>query len=359
MSRYRAAKAELWRYPLSGPTGGSGVTAVDLVVVDLEDDRGRSGTGFSYALGGGGAAVLAAARDLLERLVLDAPCIPPQALWRRLAASLDRLGRGTGYVAIAAIDLAAWDLHAKTFAQPLYAALGGVRRTVPVYGSGGFRPDQPPDETLAQTLRYAERGCKAVKLRVAGAPADVDRMRIVAEGRPADIDVMVDANQRCDLPRARWLAGQCARAGALFLEEPLPASELAAYSALAARSPVAIAAGEHLQGVAEVAPFLDERALAIVQPDLAMMGGLSECFRAAQVAEARGVSVTPHFLPALFVHLACACPNVTWLEDFPLLEPLFRDPVTMNDAGEIGPSETPGHGFRWADGAREEFRSAM
>ncbi|MEK9644314.1 MAG: hypothetical protein VW547_02095, partial [Alphaproteobacteria bacterium] len=111
--RIEKATAELWVYPLSGPTGGSGITAVDVIVIDLEDDQGNTGTGFSYVLGGGGATVTMAARDMIERFVADRDIVPPQALWRRLAGSLNRLGRGIGYLAIAAIDVAMWDLHAK------------------------------------------------------------------------------------------------------------------------------------------------------------------------------------------------------------------------------------------------------
>ena len=73
MSRgYAKCSADLLRFPLSGPTGGSGITAVDVIVVDLEDSDGAGGTGFSYVLGGGGATVLATCRDLLDR----------QGLWR-------------------------------------------------------------------------------------------------------------------------------------------------------------------------------------------------------------------------------------------------------------------------------------
>lgn len=352
---YARAGVELWRYPLSGPTGGSGMTALDVIVVEIEDSQGRTGLGFSYVLGGGGETVRATAEDLLSRFVAGADCIPPQALWRTLAGSLNRLGRGTGYLAIAAIDVAAWDLHAKALEMPLYTALGGTARAVPVYGSGGFRPNQDPDDALARALFYVERGCKAIKLRLAGDHADVARMHTVADGLPAGIDVMVDANERCDLLRAQWLANQCAEIDALFLEEPLRADALSGYAALAASSPVPIATGEHLQGVVELVPYFESRACSLVQPDLAMMGGITECLRAAQIADYHDIGVSPHFLPALFIHLACAVPDIAWLEDFPLLEPLFDDPVTMDDHAMIAPRETPGHGIAWAPGAREEF----
>ena len=354
--RYAGAEAELWRFPLAGPTGGSGITEVDVIVVSLEDSRGETGLGFSYVLGGGGAVVKTAAEELLLRFVAGESCVPPEALWRRLAASLNRLGRGIGYVAIAAIDVAAWDLHARAAGVPLHAALGGPARAVPVYGSGGFRPDQEPDAAAARALAYAARGCQAIKLRVAGNRADMARMRAVADALPDGVDLMVDANERCDLARATWLANECAEVGALWLEEPLPADAVRGFAALAARSPVPIATGEHLQGVVEVKPYFASDACAVLQPDLAMMGGISECLRAARIAEYHDVTVAPHFLPALFVHLACALPNVAWLEDFPLLEPLFDSPLQMDENGAMTPGDAPGHGLAWASGARDEYR---
>lgn len=357
--RIANATAELWVFPLSGPTGGSGITAVDVIVVDLEDDEGWTGTGFSYVLGGGGRVVTMAARDMLERFVSGHDIVPPQALWRRLAGSLNRLGRGTGYLAIAAIDVAMWDLHAKRQGVPLATAMGGIARRLPVYGSGGFGPTQDPDDAANRALDYADMGCSAVKLRVAGAPGDVERIREVAEALPDGVDIMADANEKCDLARAQWLVNVLADVNALWLEEPLPAHDTNGFAMLARTSPVPIATGEHHQGAVDLAPLMAERAVSIVQPDLAMMGGLTECLRVAQLAEHYGLVVAPHFLPALFIHLAAAAPAVRWMEDFPLLEPLFADPVSMDADGMIAPPDGPGHGLVWAAGAREEYRSDL
>ena len=350
------AGAELWRYPLPRVTGGSGITAVDIVVVDLQTADGVTGTGFSYVLGGSGALVAAAATDLIERFVTNQTLPPPAALWRRLASSLNRLGRGIGYLAIAAIDVAAWDLHAKRMGVPLFVALGGEPRAVPVYGSGGFGPTQAPDVAAQRALDYAAMGCGAVKLRLAGNAADVERMEAVAAVLPSGVRMMADANEKCDLVQARWLANECDAFNLLWLEEPLPATDIAGYAALAVSSPVSIATGEHHQGLVELAPFFDNRSCAVVQPDLAMMGGITEALRVAIVAEYYGIVVAPHFLPSLFIHLAAAAPAVRWLEHFPLLEPLFEAPVEMGADGTLAPSDDLGHGIVWKEGAREQFR---
>ena len=350
-----AATAEHWRFPLAGATGGSGITAVDVIVVTLEDADGVTGTGFSYVLGGDGSIVTACARQMLDTMVVGQPVMPPPALWRCLAASLNRLGRGIGYLAIAAIDVAAWDLHARQRGVPLGEAMGGVARSVPVYGSGGFGPAQAPEDAARRALEYAEMGCAAVKLRLAGNPADVARMKAVAEAVPDHMRLMGDVNEKCDLAGARWLANACGAFNLLWLEEPLPAGDVAGYAALAAVSPVPIATGEHHQGLVELGPFFEARSCAVVQPDLAMIGGLTEALRVAIIAEHYGVTVAPHFLPALFVHLAAAAPAVRWLEHFPLLEPLFANPVEMDERGEMAPPEGPGHGLVWAEGARDDF----
>lgn len=356
-SKITRATAELWVYPLSGPTGGSGITAVDVIVVDLEASDGTTATGFSYVLGGGGRVVRAAAQDMLDRFVADQEIVPPQALWRRLAGSLNRLGRGIGYLAIAAIDVAMWDLYAKQLGMPLYRALGGVSRTLPVYGSGGFGRAQDPDAAVARALEYADRGCTAIKLRVAGAPADLPRIQAVAEALPDGVDIMADANEKCDLARAQWLVNVLADVNALWIEEPLPAHDANGFATLSANCPVPIATGEHHQGAVELTPLMNARAVSILQPDLAMMGGITESLRLAHIAEHYNLVVSPHFLPALFIHLAGAAPSIRWMEDFPLLEPLFDNPVEMDGAGNIAPPETPGHGIAWAAGAREEYRS--
>ena len=95
------------------------------------------------------------------------------------------------------------------------------------------------------------------------------------------------------------------------------------------------------------------------QPDLAMMGGLTDCLKLCAWAEQTNTSVSPHFLPALFVHLAHASPAVRWLEDFPTIEALFDAPMTVQD-GMVSPAtqpgQPPGHGIVWKSGARETYR---
>jgi L-alanine-DL-glutamate epimerase-like enolase superfamily enzyme len=340
------AEASLLRYRLETPVGGSGVSAVDVLLVTLTGSEGAEGLGFGYILGGAaGEAVLAVTRAQLDAHVVQKPRVPPQALWRRIASSFNRTGLGLNHVALAAIDLAAWDLDARARNVSLAVTLGGAARPVPVYGSGGFTAGQDPVEAAATAASHARRGLHAVKPRVRGERRDLAVIDAVRDAVPPHVQVMLDANERCDPATARWLLAAARDRGVLFVEEPLPAAALDGYRALAASGGAALAAGEHLQGRAAFLPFLSERLVSVIQPDLAMTGGLTPILEIAALADAFGIGVSPHFLPGLFVHVAAACPAVTWLEEFPLLEPLFDGwPLVASD-GTMSPTSAPGHGL--------------
>ena len=340
------ADASLLKYRLDTPVGGSGVAAVDVIILDVTDSDGATGLGFTYVLGGGGGdVVLSAVRAQVEQHLLGWPLVPPAALWRQIAAGFNQTDLRTSTIALAAIDVAVWDLESRRRGVPLATALGGVPRAVPAYGSGGFTAGQMPADAAATAAGHARRGLRAVKPRVRGDRGDLSVIDAVRSSLPENVHVMLDANEKCDLASAQWLVAAAKDRGVLFVEEPLRASALDEYRALAAAGCATLAAGEHLQGRAAFLPFLSERLIGVVQPDLAMAGGLTPAIEIAALAAGFGISVTPHFLPGLFVHLAAACPAVTWLEDFPLLEPLFEGWPELQQNGTIAPREVPGHGL--------------
>jgi L-alanine-DL-glutamate epimerase-like enolase superfamily enzyme len=354
--RIERAEASLLRYRLERPVGGSSVSSVDVVVVDITDSSGAAGLGFSYVIGGDGQVVLAAARQQLDRYVAGHECLPPQASWRRIAAGFNRTGLGPNLLALAALDVAVWDLEARRRAVPLGVALGGAPRPVRVYGSGGFHANQSPQDAAATAAAHVGRGLTAVKPRLTGnARTDANVMRAVRNSLPDHVATMFDANEKCDATSARLLLDAARDEGALFVEEPLPAGAIEGYRALARAGGAAMAAGEHLQGRQAFHAFLSERLVAVIQPDLAMAGGLTPILEIAALAEAFDVGVAPHFLPGLFVHLGAAAPAVTWVEDFPLLEPLFDGWPDTGGDGTMMPRDVPGHGLSLSDANRRRF----
>lgn len=345
------ACVELLHYVLDKPVGGSGVASVDVIVVDLTTDAGLVGTGFSYVLSSPGHAAARAAQSFADALV-GKNLLHPEVLHRRARASLNRTGKGVAYVGLAAVDLACWDLYATSLNVPLGVAMGGEPRAVPIYGSGGFYAGQDPEDAATQARHAVARGLRAVKPRVSGVPHDLRVIRAVRDAVAEETFVAVDANEKCSGSNARWFAHAARDFDLLFVEEPLPARDVEGYADLARTGGPAIATGEHLQGLDEAMPFLSRGLCRVMQPDLAMMGGLSESLRVARVAEAFGIEIAPHFLPNLFVHLAAACPNVTWLEEFPLLEGLFQRLERPDARGLLSAPDITGHGLVWADGVR-------
>ncbi len=352
--RILSASIELLRYQLDTPVGGSGVASFDLLVARVSLDREIEGLGFSYLLGGAGEAALASGRVLVEKLLSRGTLGHPEAAWRALVATLNRSRRGPNYIALAAIDVALWDAYARALGVPLGTAMGGAARAVPVYGSGGFNAQQTPEHAAETVRRHAARGFRGVKPRMSCTLADKDVLRAVSDSLPRSVELMLDANEKGSATTAPRLVALANEMGTLFVEEPLPADDLEGYRALSKLS-LRIATGEHLQGAAESLPFIAQRLCSVIQPDLAMAGGLTECLRIARLAEAFGVEVSPHFLPGLFVHLAAAAPNLTWLEDFPLVEPLFEGWPEMSQNGLLSPRDVPGHGLSLAPGVLQKY----
>jgi L-alanine-DL-glutamate epimerase-like enolase superfamily enzyme len=356
--RVAEAAAELWRYVPGQFITRYGIRSVDVVVTRLVRRDGLEGMGFGLAWDGRDELPLAAARQLLERFVVGQKLAHPLALARRILGSFGRTGDAPYRAALAAIDVAAWDLYAKTLGVPLGVALGGEMRRVRVYASGDFLPDGDADRAVELAKRARERGARAIKLRAAGTPQDAAVFRAVAGAVGGELEILIDCNQRCTLSTARRVLRFAAEIGARFVEEPLPVTQPAGYQALAHNAPVAIATGENLRGSVEAAAYLLGHWCSVIQPDLSAMGGLSECLRTAQLAEHCNIEVAPHFLPGFFIHLAAAAPHLTWLEDWPTVEGLFANMPVMESDGMISPPTATGHGLAFADGAREMFRIA-
>lgn len=349
------AQWSLLSYQLENAVGGSAVSKIDVILCDVTLSNGVTGFGFSYAIGGKGAGAMVAARDISDAVIQGQPFATPEASWRKVTAACNRTGKGPNFVGLAALDVALWDAYAKTLDVPLGQAMGGEMRAVKVYGSGGYRPNHTGDQTETQIQMHREQGFSAIKLRLSGTPADqtlLDRARSVGGDR---LQIMVDLNEKTNLVDARYTLDMASDYGVYLVEEPLRARDFQGYRILAERYPGLIATGEHLQGLDEAAPFLQDSMCAAMQPDLAMMGGLTESLRVTRWAEYVGIEIMPHFLPGLFVHLAATAPNLTWLEDFPLLEPLFQLMPTAND-GMLAASDTAGHGLLLTEQARKSAK---
>jgi L-alanine-DL-glutamate epimerase-like enolase superfamily enzyme len=185
-----------------------------------------------------------------------------------------------------------------------------------------------------------------VKLRAGVRPPaeDVARIAAVRAAVGDEIGIMVDANERLDLATAQWMAPRLADLGVVWFEEPVPSRHSDAYRKLADGSAPPLAVGEHVLGLAGFTEFT--ASAPVWMPDVPLTGGVSEFRRIDALAEAHGVSISPHFLPELHVHLVAVGRATTWLEHFPLLDDLLAETLMIKD-GVAAPPERPGHGLVW------------
>lgn len=344
--------------PLGPGRGGSGATSVDLFVVSITTDDGATGSGFTYSISGAGEGVDA----LLRQTVTDTVVGTRLAAWPRTASALwncgQRIARGFLLAAISSVDIAVHDLLARRADQPLFEFLGAHSDHVPVYGSGRSTHAMTVDELVDGSMQYVAEGYRAIKLRVGAKPAeeDVQRVRAVRAAVGDEVRIMVDANERLDLPTAMWLSRQLDGLGIYWFEEPLRSDDLAGHARLAAMG-LPIAVGEHLHGRHEFAHYLQRNAASVLMPDVPLAGGVSEWLRISAIAEAFGAVVTPHFLPELHIHLAAAVSNCPYIEHFPLIDDMLLETLDICDGVAQVPLR-PGHGMLWNHDALDRCRVA-
>ena len=263
--------------------------------------------------------------------------------------------RGVTISAISGVDLALWDILGQALGQPLWRLLGGrVRDKVPAYASGGWAPVGAIGKQLRQ---YVERGHRAVKMRVGLQDRSVDdsaaRVREVRETLGPEIGIMVDAHGTWSVREAQRFARKVVDCDLAWLEEPVSADNVAGQAEVRAATDIPIASGESEQTRFAFRDLIAARAVDILQPDLAIAGGLTETLRICALAAAHGLTVAPHLwgsavLFAAGLHLAIATPCVTVLEltrgDNPLLNDLVQEPFDLRD-GFVHPTDRPGLGL--------------
>lgn len=331
----------------------------ETIFVDIETDTGLRGTGYAYTIGTGGRAVLHHLReDLLHRLIgRDAREV--EARWQELfwATHGTVVGAITS-LALAAIDIALWDIRGKAAGQPLWLLAGGARQRVPLYDTEGGWLQLSTDELVAGAERSVARGWPGVKIKVGKhhASEDVARLRAVREAVGPEVHLMVDANQSLTWPEAKRRARLFEELDLYWFEEPLPAEDISGHALLAASTSLPIAVGESLYSMSHVREYLAAGAAGIVQVDVARIGGITPWLKTAHLAEAFNVKVAPHFLMELHVSLAAAIPNALYVEHIPQLRSITTREIEIVDGHAVAPSE-PGIGIAWDRDAIDRLRA--
>ncbi len=342
---------------------------LDAALVVVETDEGLTGYGEAK---GSPLIIKAIVEARLKPLLVGEDPTRVAYLWEQMySGSRVRLAlkhgrpfqahnvKGETMCAISGVDVALWDITGKAFGVPIHKLLGGgVRHQIRAYGSGGWAG---PGTAAAEMQEYVERGFTAIKMRVGGIDDDdfparsIARVKEVREAVGPKIDIMLDAHGALTVNQACLLAHNVEEFDITWFEEPVNVDDdLPGLKEVRQRTRIPIATGENEQGSFAFQKILDARAADIVQPDMAIAGGLTEGCRIAAIARAHGIGVAPHvwgsaILWASSLQFAAATPNCIIFEfgqaHNPLLYDLVVSPVTVASDGYVTVPTGPGLGI--------------
>lgn len=356
--RIEAIKSAYYRLPLEamGDAGHGAIDSEEIVTVKLRAG-GLEGHGYAYTIGRGGRAVQALIEHDLAPLLLGHDATNIAALWDLMWQRLLYVGRGgLASFAIAALDIALWDLRGLREKKPLYALLGAAAREIPAYGSGVDLP-KPMDALLKQTEDFLARGLPGVKVKVGKPEAREDEARVAAVRKliGQGIDLMVDANMAWSAEEALERGRRLEPFGLYWYEEPAIPEDIAGHALLARELAVPIAVGESLHSPHEFRRYIEERAVEVVQIDPVTNGGISAVLRALEMANAAGLKASSHYCDELAAHLLCVAKEPVYLEKHAFALDRYLEAPQVVRNGRVRPTDAPGTGMRFDGRALAPF----
>ncbi len=367
-------------YPLPQPVFDANyiLATKPALLVEVETEDGLVGLGEAAHFGGPLRSTRTVIEGELREHLLGEDPREIERLWAQMHQRAYKHARGGLLIAaMSGIDIALWDLRGKLCGQPLWRLLGGYRRRVPAYASGGFYAEGKGIRELCDEMRaYCQHGFRAVKMKVGrnsdieGSPLramahrgvcevslaeDLARVRAVREAIGPDIRLMVDANGAWDVPTAIKMGRALEPSDIYWYEEPVCPDDIAGSAAVADKVAIPVAGYETCTyGKGGFRDYIAARAVHFVQPDVAWCGGLSEGLKIAHLAQTWNLPLAPHIhgsavAVAAGVHLLGAVANGSLAEmvfpAHPLMADLVREPLRVDRTGHIELSDRPGLGL--------------
>jgi len=320
-----------------------------VVVVEVAAG-GETGLGYTY----GPRAVAVLVDELLAPLLTGSdPVIftgsDPVKAWVEMGRRLRNAGRpGIGAMAMAAVDIALWDLRARLEGLSLVKALEARHDVVPLYGSGGFT-SYPNDRLAEQLGGWVDEGFPQVKMKIGREPErDPSRLDAAREAI-GEAELFVDANGAYGRSQALEWADRLAAWDVRWLEEPVTSDDPDGLRTVRERTTIDVAAGEYVYVLADARNLLQARAVDCLQADVTRCGGITGFLEVAALAHEHGLDVSAHCAPQTSAHACAAIPNLRhleWFHDHVRVERMLFDGVLEPAHGVLRPDRTrPGHGL--------------
>ncbi len=326
-----------------------------LVLVEI-DAGGARGTGWTYETAAAGSLV----QDTLAEIVRGENALDTRAIWTKMTGSVRNIGRsGLASYAIAAVDIALWDLRARLYDVALCDLIGLVREAVPIYGSGGFT-SYDISTLQTQLAAWAESGIQAVKMKV-GRDHEADPARVAAarEAIGSQCRLFVDGNGGYDVAGAIAMAQRFSDYGVTWFEQPVDHNDLAGTRRVRDHAPpgMAISSGEYItdtRRAADVATAVD-----VLQADASRCGGYSGFLAIDGYCDVTRKPLSSHCGPMLHLHVAAAALRLRHMEyfhDHVRIERMLFDGFVEPVGGTLRPDRRrAGHGMTFKHGDARRY----
>lgn len=334
------------------------LTNFDMALVVITTEDGLQGFGEAKAaVGSSGvcASIVSCVENELKPILIGKDAKDITRLWEMMyngtrdhyALSRGRkfpiLGRrGLTVSAMSGVDTALWDLKGKALNVPVMDLLGGAcRDQMPAYASGGWANAQ---NIGAQLNGYIEKGFKAVKMRVGimdeTVQNSIERVKAARKAIGPDIKLMADAHGTFSVPEAKQFCRGVEDCNLYWFEEPISPDNRHGTAEVRASTAIPIAAGESEYTSFDIRDLLEVRALDVIQPDAAIIGGISEAMRVGHLANVHQLELAPHCWGSAFsfmagLNVAFASPSATIIEfslgGNPMMYDLVKEQINVTD----------------------------
>lgn len=329
-----------------------------LVLVELKAGFAH-GLGYTYSSASCGQLIC----EKLFPVVRGQSPMDVQGRWNAMIAAVRNLGRsGLASSAIAAVDMALWDLKARVLNVPIVQLLGQARAAIPVYGSGGFT-SYSIEQLREQLGGWAKDGISRVKMKVGREPRqDLKRVRAAREAIGSETKLFVDANGAYSRKQALAMAERFAELGVSWFEEPVSSDDLAGLRLLRDRAPAGmdIAAGEYGYNAIYFRHMLESGAVDVLQADATRCAGITGFLQVGVLCDAFLIPLSAHTAPSVHGHLCCAVSaarHVEYFHDHARIEQMFFEGAAIPIAGELRPDlSRPGLGLEFKRAEADRFK---
>ena len=337
-------------------TSQARITTAPLLLIDLDTEEEITGRAYLFCYLRAAAPAIAKMLDEIALMVKGDRVLPAE-LWAKLAKQFMLIGvQGIVRMAMAGLDVAAWDALAVAAGVPLVTFIGGTPRPIRAYNSCGLGL-MTAGEVADEAEKLLAGGFRAVKLRL-GYPTvqqDLAAVRAVRRRLGEHIALMVDYNQVLSVAEALERGRALDEENIFWLEEPIRHDDYAGCASLARALKTPIQIGENFSLTTSMEAALAAGAADCVMPDVERIGGVTGWRRAAALAAEHRIEMSSHLFPEVSAHLLAATPTCHFLEYVDWVHRLVVEPLRIVDGCAVIP-DRPGNGLVWDASAVARYR---